>query len=87
VTNEELLQFPCEFPIKIFGKDNDLLRQTVRSIIERHCGELDDNRVSERKSSGGRFVSITATIRVENRAQIDSIYQDLCASPHVVMSL
>jgi len=87
VSDNELMEFPCEFPIKIFGADDAELRREVRTIIARHWGELDASRISERRSSGGRYVSITATIVAQNRAQIDAIYEDLTASPHVVMSL
>lgn len=87
MSDNELMEFPCEFPIKIFGADDAELRREVLSIIARHWGELDESRISERRSSGGRFVSITATIVAQNRAQIDAIYEDLTASPHVVMSL
>ncbi len=87
MSEEELMQFPCEFPIKIFGRDSEPLRAEILAILSRHYGELAPDRITERLSSGGRFVSITATITAESRAQIDAIYQDLSDSPHVVMSL
>ncbi|MGD9340232.1 MAG: DUF493 domain-containing protein [Chromatiales bacterium] len=87
MSDDELMEFPCEFPIKIFGENNAELRREIHTIIARHYGELEESRISERRSSGGRYVSITATIVARNRAQIDAIYEDLSASSHVVMSL
>ena len=41
MSDDELMEFPCEFPIKIFGEDNAELRREVHTIIARHYGDLD----------------------------------------------
>ncbi len=84
---DELFQFPCEFPIKVMGRDSESFRTLTLAIVERHAGALEPDRISERTSSKGRFLSLTYTIRAESRAQLDRIYQDLTDSGVVLVAL
>jgi len=84
---DELFQFPCEFPIKVMGRDSESFRTLTLAIIERHAGTLAADRISERISSKGKFLALTYTIRAESRAQLDRIYQDLTDSGVVLVAL
>ena len=84
---DALFQFPCEFPIKVMGRDSESFRTLTLAIIERHAGSLAPDRISERMSSKGRFLALTYTIQAENRAQLDQIYQDLTDSGVVLVAL
>jgi uncharacterized protein len=86
-TSDELFRFPCEFPIKVMGRDTESFRTLTLAIVERHAGALDAGRISERTSSGKRFLALTYTIRAESRAQLDRIYQDLTDSGVVLVAL
>ena len=94
--SDELFQFPCDFPIKVMGRDSAATSPTfagpsVRTLtlasVERHAGSLAPDSISERASSKGRFLSLTYTIRAESRAQLDRIYQDLTDSGVVLVAL
>ncbi len=37
---DELFQFPCDFPIKVMGRDSESFRSLTLAIIERHAGPL-----------------------------------------------
>jgi uncharacterized protein len=84
---DELFDFPCEFPIKVMGRDSESFRTLTLAIVERHAGSLPATRITERMSSKGRFLSLTYTIRAESRAQLDRIYQDLTDSGVVLVAL
>ncbi len=84
---DDLFGFPCDFPIKVMGRDGEAFRSLTLAIVERHAGPLDPERISERASSKGNFLSMTYTIRAESRAQLDAIYQDLTASGIVLVAL
>ena len=49
--------------------------------------DLGDDAVSERSSREDRFLSITVTVWVENRAQIDALYTELTGHDAVLMVL
>ena len=85
--SDELFQFPCDFPIKVMGRDSEPFRTLTLAIVERHAGALDASRISERMSRKGRFLALTYTIRAESRAQLDRIYQDLTDSGVVLVAL
>ncbi len=85
--SDELFQFPTDFPIKVMGRDSESFRTLTLAIIERHAGPVAAENISERKSSKGKFLALTYTIRAESRAQLDRIYQDLTDSGVVLVAL
>jgi putative lipoic acid-binding regulatory protein len=84
---DELFKFPTDFPIKVMGRDSESFRTLTLAIIERHAGPVAAENISERKSSKGKFLALTYTIRAESRAQLDRIYQDLTDSGVVLVAL
>ena len=49
--------------------------------------ELAEGDLSTKESSGGKYLSVTVSIRAESKAQLDAIYQALTDSGAVLMSL
>ena len=86
-TPDDLFQFPCDFPIKVMGRDTDVFRSLTLAIVEKHAGPLEADRISERASSKGNFLSLTYTIVARDRAQLDALYLDLTASSVVLVAL
>lgn len=87
MNDETLLQFPCDFPIKMMGRESSHFHKSVRALVEKHTGPLADEVIQSALSRNGRFVSITVTVRVENQQQLDDIYRDVSAHDDVLMAL
>ena len=87
MTDDTLMEFPCEFPIKMMGRESPEFHKTVRDLVEKHTGPLSDNAFQTAQSRKGRFVSITVTVTAESREQLDNIYRDLTAHDDVLMAL
>lgn len=85
--SDTLLEFPCEFPIKMMGRDEQAFRAAALAVIRRHAGPVPDEAVREAASRGGRFVSLTVTITATSRQQLDAIYRDLTANKQVLVAL
>ena len=85
--DETLLEFPCDFPIKLMGRDTGEFRETARSLVEKHTGPLDDDRIQSAQSRKGNFVSITVTVTATSQQQLDAIYRDVSAHDDVLMAL
>jgi len=85
--DETLLEFPCDFPIKVMGRAEPGFDALVVELVRRHAPDLRDNAVSSRPSKGGKWVSVTVTLRAESKSQLDAIYLDLTAHEKVVMAL
>ena len=84
---ETLLNFPTLFPIKAMGRREDGFAQAVLEIILRHAPEFDATTIEMRPSKNGNFLSVTATINAQSRAQLDDIYRALSGHPLVLMAL
>jgi len=84
---DELFQFPCDFPIKVMGRDSESFRSLTLAIVERHAGPLAAGDITERMSREGRFLALTYTIRAESRVQLDRIYRELTDSGVVLVAL
>ena len=87
MTEETLLEFPCDFPIKMMGRDTPEFRATVRELVEKHTGPLTDDAIQSSLSRNGRFVSVTITVAAESREQLDNIYREVTAHEDVLMAL
>jgi len=85
VEQPQLLQFPTDYPIKVVGRPSDEFRARVRAIMLRHAPELDRDRVTERLSENGNFLSISYMIRAESREQVIALATDLKACEGVLM--
>ena len=84
---ETLIDFPCDFPIKAMGKDSEKFTQVVLDLVRPHAPEVDDSSITTRPSKGGKFVSVTITVKATSRSQLDSIYQALTDCDQILMSL
>lgn len=83
----QLLEFPCDFPIKVFGHWSEDFDAQVASAVRRHAPDLKECAVVARPSKAGRYLAVTVTLRAESQAQLDAVYIDLGALPGVVMLL
>ena len=82
-----LLDFPCDFPIKVMGRKAPGFAQAVTEIVRRHAPDFDPASVEMRPSRQGRYLSVTCVVRATSREQLDALYQELCDHPAVVMVL
>lgn len=87
MSDESLLQFPCDFPIKVMGASDPGFRALVIEQVLRHAPDLDDAQVRVRASSAGRYQSVTVIVHARDRAQLDAIYGDLSGHPQIKMVL
>ena len=82
-----LLEFPCDFPIKIMGRRVDGYDQAVLEIVQRLAPDFDGATVEMRTSKQGSYLSLTCTVRATSRAQLDALYRELSTHPLVKVVL
>ncbi len=82
-----LLDFPEQFPIKIFGADKPDFITAVESIIATHVAESDLLSWKKNTSRQGNYLAVTVTIMAQSQQQLDNIYLDLTACKAVKMAL
>ncbi len=84
---ESLIEYPCDFPIKVFGQSQQGFAQAVMEVVLRRDPEFKPASIEMKSSEKGRYISLTCTVRATSREQLDGLYQDLCDHPMVVMVL
>lgn len=82
-----LIEYPCEFPLKILGHSQAGFAQAVLAVVKRHAPDFDDASLEMKTSKKGKYLSVTCVIRATSREQLDALYQELCDHPMVVMVL
>ena len=82
-----LLEFPCDFPIKIMGHNQADFQQLVINLIHPHVPDLDISAIRVRESRNARYLAVTVNITATSRTQLDNIYQALSNHPRIVMAL
>ncbi len=87
MSEESAISFPCQFPIKMMGRDTPEFRATARALVEKHAGAVADDAVQTALSRNARFVSVTVTIIAESQEQLDNIYRDVTSHDDVLMAL
>ncbi|MEZ5458966.1 MAG: DUF493 domain-containing protein [Steroidobacteraceae bacterium] len=81
----DLLRFPTDYPIKVVGRADPALRGRIDAVVLRHVPDLAQERVSERVSGAGNFVSITYVVVARSREQVIALVEELASSEGVVM--
>ena len=87
VDQPPLLKFPTDYPLKVVGRPSGEFRARVHAIMLRHVPGLDANRVTERLSENGNFLSISYVIRAESGEQVIALVNDLKACEGVLTIL
>lgn len=86
-SNDSLLEFPCQFPIKVMGLAGQDFDTLVIEIVKRHVTCLDDNAVRLRPSREGKYTAMTVTIEAHSQQHLDAIYIDLSTHERILMVL
>jgi hypothetical protein len=84
---ESFMTFPCDFPLKIIGKNSPLFVEQVEHIIQKYFSNAEEVQLVSNVSQHGNYIAITATIRVYDQATLDALYQELTQHPDMKMVL
>jgi uncharacterized protein len=85
--DDTLLEFPCDFPLKIMGATRDDFAQVIVAVVLKHAPDFDPAGVAMRPSKAGNYLSLTCTIRATSKAQLDALYRELSSHPLVKVVL
>ena len=86
-SRESLIDFPCQFPIKIIGKDCSIFENTVSQIMAKHDQKYSELSVKKNKSKNKNYIALTWVVNVNNQDELDNIYRDLSKDNNVLYVL
>lgn len=87
MSEDTLLEFPCEFPIKVMGETREGFADAIVEVVRLHAPEFDASRMDMRPSSTGKYLSLTCTITATSKPMLDDLYRALTAHPMVKVVL
>jgi uncharacterized protein len=84
---DSLIEYPSDFPIKVFGEAKPGFAEAVAIAVKKHAPDFNAASIETRSSAGAKYTSLTCTVRVTSREQLDNLYRDLTSHPMVKMVL
>ena len=85
--DEDILEFPCDFPVKAMGYAAHDFEEHIIGLVSRHASLTEPRQISTKESSGGRFLSVTVSVEARSREHLELIYADLKEDTRVVYIL
>ena len=83
----EGLVFPCDFPLKLFGRNYKQFLNAVHTVITNHIPREEWVSSKENLSRNMNYLSYTVVLRVDDRKQLDRIIKDINSCPDIIMAL
>jgi putative lipoic acid-binding regulatory protein len=87
MTEESLIQYPCDFPIKIIGVNTPGFNTRIFEIVTRHFINYAETTAIQKPSKDGNYLAITVTVFAENKDMLDAFYREISQHPEVKMVL
>ncbi|MGA1742268.1 MAG: YbeD family protein [Pseudohongiellaceae bacterium] len=81
------IEFPCEYPVKVMGRNTDDFSDVILDIIRRHAPDLRDENISFRPSRNKNYLAVNVIIYATGVQQLQALFDDLKASGRVSMVL
>jgi putative lipoic acid-binding regulatory protein len=83
-----LLEFPCQFPIKIIGSNSPTFLSEIKEIIVKHFPDFNDEvALSQKMSQENKYMAISIEVLAKNQETLDEFYKDVCKHPDIKMVL
>ena len=85
----DLIDYPNDFAFKAMCRavEGEPAVAHIQELLQPLLVEGALQSIKSNSSRTGKFDSVTFTIKLENREQLEKIYQIIAASPRVVMTL
>lgn len=77
MNDEVRITYPCDYPIKVVGDVRPDFHEEVYDVVARHDPTMTTDRISQRTSRKGNFISISFMLVAESEEQIENLFVDL----------
>ena len=84
---ESLIEFPCDFPVKVMGSAIPEFHRRILEIATKHDSHFNPDKIKQRDSKTGKYTSLTLNIHAKNKSQLDALYQELTDCELVLWAL
>ena len=77
MNDEVRIIYPCDYPIKVVGDVRAEFHEEVYEVVKKHDPTMTTERISQKTSRKGNFVSISFMLVAESEQQISALFEDL----------
>lgn len=84
---ESLIDFPCDFPVKVMGAAIPEFHTRIAAIASKHDNAFNPDDTKIKNSKTGKYVSLTLNIHAVDKPQLDGLYQELTDCELVLWAL
>lgn len=84
---QSLLEFPCDFTIKVIGANNEAYLDEIITIARKYFPKLKDSDIKSNKSKANNYLAISITVHAEDKKTLDALYRKLTKHAHTRMVL
>jgi putative lipoic acid-binding regulatory protein len=86
-SSHPFIDYPLVYVFKVMGLAGDGFETHARALVTRAAGTEDGLSVSVRESAGGKYQSVSVSVRLESERQRRAVYEALHGDPRVVYYL
>jgi len=79
--NDSLITYPCDFPIKVMGLKAEGYVDAMSHVVRQFDPAWTPAQLESRESAGGKYLSLTFTVRATSQEQLDELYRSLSSHP------
>lgn len=84
---QSIIEFPCDFPLKIIGKKTAEFFKEISDITRKHFPDTLDEAITCQESQHGNYLSITVIVYAHDQMTLDALYLELTKHPDIKMVL
>jgi putative lipoic acid-binding regulatory protein len=87
MSEKPIIEFPCDYLIKIIGRAGDDFDMRIIAIINKHQDKPFEGHLQQKDSKEKNYRSFTITIRATSKEQLQALFEDLKKDEDVMMVL
>jgi uncharacterized protein len=82
-TIETIMQFPCEVPVTVIGRQVEGLVQAISDCVSNIIDNFDPNTIEMRPSKAGTYLAVAFIVTTSSMVQLEHLNAVLKAHPLV----
>lgn len=88
-SQKPVVEYPCPWGYKVIGPEEESMRAAVKeclnSCLNSNTGDREFELGQSRSSKGGKYVSLSLNLTVQDEAERDAIFAALTSRPEILM--
>lgn len=75
--NPSLIEFPCDFTLKIIGTNTGEFISQVTMVILKHYPDTVPSNITCKESQQNNYTAVTAIVHAQDKPSLDALYNEL----------